>query len=55
MVEKAAILNKKLETKVKSTGNDEYFDVFDMIGKCALDIIYGKFHNNKKKKNYIIL
>ncbi|KAF7994830.1 hypothetical protein HCN44_004302 [Aphidius gifuensis] len=39
MVEKAAILNEKLKAKVKLNG-DDYFDVFDMIGKCALDIIY---------------
>ncbi|XP_015112787.1 cytochrome P450 4C1 [Diachasma alloeum] len=38
MVEKASILNRRLEEKVKLHGSKS-FDVFKMTGKCALDII----------------
>ncbi|XP_063975450.1 cytochrome P450 4C1-like [Diachasmimorpha longicaudata] len=38
IVEKAAILNKRLREQVQLHGQ-EPFDVFNMTGKCALDII----------------
>ncbi|XP_011307511.1 cytochrome P450 4C1 [Fopius arisanus] len=38
MVEKSAILNQRLKEQVQLHGN-EPFDIFRMMGKCALDII----------------
>ncbi|XP_011307498.1 cytochrome P450 4C1 [Fopius arisanus] len=38
MVEKVAILNERLKEQVELHGNKS-FDVFDIIGKCSLDII----------------